>query len=393
MVDMGASSKQLVKDLARPALRPLLARIEELRRRIDTLETRHQELQAVPQQLQAVGQQLQALGQQSQALVRQSKASSQQLRTNQELYGAEAERTSVIEARIGEVERQHAAIRSTLDEFLDAINRQNALARETRREQQAHELTRQQNQRETWDTLERLTQNQSDTWDTQEGLTQNQRETWETLTRLAEGQARLEGRLEFVRKEVMLEVQGGSTPGDIEVQEPRIVDYDKFEARPLRLNLGCGHLPVEGFVNVDSRALPGVDVVAEVGRLPVNPAEAAEIRSAHLLEHFPQTRLTELLGYWFDLLQPGGLFVAIVPDAESMLKGFMSGEISWEDFKEVTFGGQEYTGDYHFTMFSQSDLTETLNAAGFVDVKIAGAGRRNGACLEMEAVAHKPGVD
>ena len=41
---------------------------------------------------------------------------------------------------------------------------------------------------------------------------------------------------------------------------------------PPRLNLGCGHIPLDGYVNVDIRALPGVDVVAPVDALPFDPA-------------------------------------------------------------------------------------------------------------------------
>ena len=82
--------------------------------------------------------------------------------------------------------------------------------------------------------------------------------------------------------------------------------------------------------------------------------------------------------------------MAVVPDAESMIHGFASGDFAWEDLRLVSFGGQEYSGDFHFTMFSPADLTAALTSAGLVDVKITEAGRRNGACLEMEAVAYKP---
>lgn len=37
----------------------------------------------------------------------------------------------------------------------------------------------------------------------------------------------------------------------------------------IRLNLGCGHIPVKGYINVDARDLPGVDVVADISSLPL----------------------------------------------------------------------------------------------------------------------------
>lgn len=57
-------------------------------------------------------------------------------------------------------------------------------------------------------------------------------------------------------------------------------------ATPLRLNLGSGNRPLPGFVNVDSRPLPTVDVVADVCSLPFADGSAIEVEASSLLEHF-----------------------------------------------------------------------------------------------------------
>lgn len=54
----------------------------------------------------------------------------------------------------------------------------------------------------------------------------------------------------------------------------------------LRLNLGSGNEPLPGYVNVDRRRVPGVQIVAEVERLPFRDGSVAEIRASSLLEHF-----------------------------------------------------------------------------------------------------------
>lgn len=59
---------------------------------------------------------------------------------------------------------------------------------------------------------------------------------------------------------------------------------------PLRLNLGCGRNAMAGWVNVDWKALPGVDVVADLGRcasepLPFADDSADEFLLSHVLEH------------------------------------------------------------------------------------------------------------
>jgi len=55
----------------------------------------------------------------------------------------------------------------------------------------------------------------------------------------------------------------------------------------MKLNLGCGRSPMEGWVNVDSVALEGVDVVADLeeGKLPFEDESVDEIHASHVLEH------------------------------------------------------------------------------------------------------------
>ena len=199
-------------------------------------------------------------------------------------------------------------------------------------------------------------------------------------------------RVEFVRKELMYELRYGSdTTGEKPANaEPRIADVAKVDAARnapdgIRLNLGCGHLPLDGYINVDSRGLPGVDIIADVGRLPFADGEVAEITSAHVLEHFPQEQLSrKLLPYWKSILKRGGIFRAIVPDIDAMIGQYTAGEISYESMREVVYGSQDYDGDFHYNMFTPSSLSKLLEDAGFVNVTISATARRNGMCLEFE---------
>jgi predicted SAM-dependent methyltransferase len=214
-----------------------------------------------------------------------------------------------------------------------------------------------------------------------------------TETRVAEEAARIE----FVRREILFEMKYAST-GSSSVAppagfRPEIAAPDKlelFRQTGLRLNLGCGHIPLDGYLNVDMRALPGVDIIAEVGNVPVEPGSVQELRSAHLLEHFPQEDLRRrLLPYWASLLRPGGTFTAVVPDGEAMLAQSATGNYPFEQFREVLFGAQDYNGDFHFNMFTPDSLQILLKEANFVDVEVPARGRRNGLCYEFEIVARR----
>ena len=200
-------------------------------------------------------------------------------------------------------------------------------------------------------------------------------------------------RVETVRAETLFELRYGrdESLADVEetVEQPALSRSDG----PIRLNLGCGHIPIEGYVNVDMRPLPGVDVVAPVDKLPAESGSVTEIFSAHLLEHFPEEQLRrQLLPYWWSLLEPGGRFRAVVPDSDAMLAAYGSGSIGFQELRRIIFGDQEYEGDFHFNAFTPRSLTELLEKAGFVDIRVVEAGRLNGDCLEAEIEATRPAL-
>jgi predicted SAM-dependent methyltransferase len=211
---------------------------------------------------------------------------------------------------------------------------------------------------------------------------------------IGQSQADLWARMEMIRRELMFELRYGSDRQSRLPVEPKVVDEDKLNkgrADGLRVNLGCGHLALDGYVNVDERDLPGVDVIAPVDRLPVEPGEVEEVFSAHLVEHFPQEQVErQLLPYWISLLRPGGEFRAVVPDMTAMLTGYQEGTVTYAELREVLFGGQEYEGDFHFNMYTVESFSELLEGAGLTAIEVEDQGRRNGDCFEFQIVGRKP---
>lgn len=217
----------------------------------------------------------------------------------------------------------------------------------------------------------------------------------EEVRRHAETQGWLLKRVETVRAEMLHELRYGGNPSHGDDQRPPIEIVEPAVLAPgdggIRLNLGCGQKPVAGYANVDVRRLPGVDVVAPVDELPIEPGTVAEIYSAHLLEHFPEEYLRQtLLPYWVGLLRPGGLFRAVVPDLEAMARAYAGGELDFDVLRTVTYGGQEYEGDTHFNGFNVDRLTAILTGAGLTDVEVVAQGRPEGDCLELELLAIRP---
>ena len=149
--------------------------------------------------------------------------------------------------------------------------------------------------------------------------------------------------------------------------------------------MGCGNLTLPEYVNVDGRSLEGVDVVADARRIPLDPGTVDELYSAHVIEHFPLQELERVvLPHWVSLLRPGGVLRTVAPDAPAMIDAYGRGEMTFEELRVVTYGEQEYDGDFHFAMYSPDSLTALMKAAGLTDVEVVASGRRNGLSLEME---------
>jgi len=205
---------------------------------------------------------------------------------------------------------------------------------------------------------------------------------------------RLWKRLEFVRSETLYELKYGATPRYAQKVKinPKILNENAVQqARGrggLRLNIGCGHLPHEGYINVDARELPGIDIIADATLLPLADNEAIEIRAEHLLEHFPEQELRRaVLPEWRRVLKAGGQLNVVVPDVEVMLDEYHKGTYPHEYLREVLYGGQEYGGDFHHNMFMPTYLEMLLREGGFANIEWKIRGRKNGKCFEMELAA------
>lgn len=195
-------------------------------------------------------------------------------------------------------------------------------------------------------------------------------------------------RVEFVRSELLFEVRygkGADAAGEAERVQTRVKIDLAGRTGPLRVNLGCGHVPLEGYVNVDNRDLPGVDVVTDVFAMPFEDGTVDEFYSSHFLEHFPLEQLRRrLLPALRAKLAPGGTLRTVVPDVDAMMRAYVAGSYPYDDMREVVYGGQDYDGDFHYNMFTPDSLTEILASEGFRDVRVIEASRVNGKSLEFE---------
>jgi len=157
-----------------------------------------------------------------------------------------------------------------------------------------------------------------------------------------------------------------------------------------KVNVGAGVDIRADYINIDHRELEGIDVVADVLDMPFQRETLQEIFASHVVEHFIQRDFEKILKYWFSLVREGGVLHFILPNIEDMAKKYAEGDLTWEEFRSVALGGQDYASDYHFNHFSlrsmQELVHEVLPDAKF---KVIEASRRNGECYEMEVLVIK----
>ena len=125
----------------------------------------------------------------------------------------------------------------------------------------------------------------------------------------------------------------------------------------LKLNLGCGEVKAEGYVNIDR------ETGSEAYPLPYPDNHFDEVRSSHLLEHFSRAEVEPVLKEWVRVLKPGGSLKIAVPDFEYIIAH--REDPKWQGY---LFGGQMDGNDFHKVAFDRKLLTVLMQNAGLYSI-------------------------
>jgi predicted SAM-dependent methyltransferase len=148
-------------------------------------------------------------------------------------------------------------------------------------------------------------------------------------------------------------------------------------ARGLCVNLGCGHRPLAGFVNVDAARGPAVDVVWDLRQgLPFPGGSCTAIFCEHVIEHIPRESAPALLAECRRALEPGGVLRLSTPDAERYLRSYAG---DGEFLRDPRFTEPSDTpldrvnrmmreGGQHLWVYDEASLRLLLERSGFKTV-------------------------
>lgn len=129
----------------------------------------------------------------------------------------------------------------------------------------------------------------------------------------------------------------------------------------LKLNLGAGKSPIDGYENIDRKT--GQEVY------PLNYPDgcADEIRASHVLEHFSHTQIDDVFREWVRVLKPGGIIKIAVPDFDLICQWHATGQIS--NAHAYLMGGHIDDDDCHGAAITRERLSGMFMDAGLEDVR------------------------
>lgn len=137
-----------------------------------------------------------------------------------------------------------------------------------------------------------------------------------------------------------------------------------------RLHLGCGERVIDGFIHVDARSLPNVDVVTPLEHLTMfEDNSAALIYASHVLEHFSRHHVSAVLAEWRRVLSPGGILRLAVPDFEKLVEVYLQTGRNLEVVLGPLVGRQDHPFNFHYMIFDARKLTSLLLEVGFLEVR------------------------
>lgn len=146
---------------------------------------------------------------------------------------------------------------------------------------------------------------------------------------------------------------------------------------PIKLEIGPGTKPRPGFIHMDVRELPDVEIVGRAYSIPLPDGSVLEIWSVDCFEHlsFAEARLA--LKEWWRVLVPGGKVEFTCPDVYRWAKYLVEAEESesaqgggWtQDWIATAFWGwQQHEADYHKSGWTEKTLSKELSKAGFTEI-------------------------
>jgi len=165
------------------------------------------------------------------------------------------------------------------------------------------------------------------------------------------------------------------------------IEGRKETKNKLKLNLGCGNDIRIGYINADKYNNTGnVDIKCDLNSLPFLDNSLDEIFTSHVFEHIGLNEVHAVVEEWKRVLKENGELVMRIPNLEHEVNIWLNtpDENKWDEVSRI-FGGQSYTGNFHFQGFNPGSLKSFLERFNFEVLDIHESNRGFGNEINIRA--------
>lgn len=180
----------------------------------------------------------------------------------------------------------------------------------------------------------------------------------------------------------------------------------------IKLNLGCGGRPLDGYINVDMdtadelrlrypnhKFAPDLKVYQyDLFNLPYKDGTVDEVVADALVEHFSFIEEPKFFYEVKRVLKSGGIFKFSTPDFEETFKDWLKAKDDWKEFfrnddeaiakkhwfgtytyardnrwgylTAMIYGSQNGEGQFHKNCYTEGKVRAMLKYLGFTDIKV-----------------------
>lgn len=130
----------------------------------------------------------------------------------------------------------------------------------------------------------------------------------------------------------------------------------------LRLGTGDSVGRNAGYINVDIRPLPEIDIVCDIKSMPFYDGEYAGFECKNVIEHFGRYEIKPLLKEWARVIKSGGSFKIETVDFGAVMDTWR--DIPLENLLDAMCGAQTYPENFHKMILTPDLLKSLLEEAG-----------------------------
>ena len=155
---------------------------------------------------------------------------------------------------------------------------------------------------------------------------------------------------------------------NLQPELPKLTIQEVLKQDVIKLDLGGGDHPAQGYINVDVKYYPQVDLLLDITKLHEHfQSQSVDgMTCRDTLQCFSHADVRKILKSWYQLLKPRGKFIVQVYDIDEIIKALQSEEIGFEKFRSLAYGRQRDEYTVFRNCFTEQSLVDLLEKVGFV---------------------------